>query len=156
VPSNSAGAARAIAARHGVSERDFERYPAFGAIVDSVVLGRGLPLDAATAVEMRQFLRLMFDPVAGNMVRTLFLNRQRADRELAPPPELRVERIRHGEWSAEAKGWSAALAQSKLACAADPALPRDTIELEDSGGIAHRAEALSLPDADDRRIAAAT
>ena len=34
---------------------------------------------------MNQFLRLMFSPVAGRMVRTLFLERLRAERELAPP-----------------------------------------------------------------------
>ena len=77
--------ARAIAARHGVGAEDFGLYPAYSAIVDSVLKGARLPLAEATAVEMDQFLRLMFSPVAGRMVRTLFLERLRAERELAAP-----------------------------------------------------------------------
>ena len=152
VPKHSPDAAREIAGRHGVSQRDFELYPAYGAIVDSVLLGAGLPLDEATDVEMRQFLRLMFDPVAGNMVRTLFLNRQRADRELKPAPELGIAKIRHGEWSARAEGWPEALAKSRLACEADSRLPRDTVEMEVGRGSTHRAEVFSAAFADDGRI----
>jgi 3-hydroxyacyl-CoA dehydrogenase/enoyl-CoA hydratase/3-hydroxybutyryl-CoA epimerase len=40
-------------------------------------------MDAAGEWEMDEFVRLIQDPVAGNMVSTLFLNRQRADR-IAP------------------------------------------------------------------------
>jgi 3-hydroxyacyl-CoA dehydrogenase/enoyl-CoA hydratase/3-hydroxybutyryl-CoA epimerase len=156
VPEYSLDATREIAGRHGVSQRDFELYPAYGAIVDSVLLGAGLPLDEATDVEMRQFLRLMFNPVAGNMVRTLFLNRQRADREWRSAPELDIAKIRHGEWSAGAEGWPEALAKSTLRCDADSRLPRDTVELEVPNGSTYRVEVLSLRVAVDRRIATPT
>src|SRR6185436_19079825 len=84
VPPHDNAVARSIALRHGVTAADFDCYPAYSAIVDSVLKGARLPLAEATAVEMDQFLRLMFSPVAGRMVRTLFLERLRAERELAP------------------------------------------------------------------------
>jgi 3-hydroxyacyl-CoA dehydrogenase/enoyl-CoA hydratase/3-hydroxybutyryl-CoA epimerase len=138
VPPLSESAVREAVRAHGVSDEDFERYPAYGAIVESVMRGARLPLPEATAVEMRQFLRLMFNPVAGNMIRTLFINRQRADRQLAPPRDTSVGRVRHGEWSAVAAGWPEALAKSKLTCEADASLPRDTIVLVDSHEQEHR------------------
>lgn len=53
-------------------------YPAYHAIMDCVVGGWKLPMSEASAREMLSFVALMRDPVAGNMVRTLFLNRQKA------------------------------------------------------------------------------
>ena len=96
VPEHRETTARAVAARHGIGEADFGLYPAYSAIVDSVLEGARLPLDAATALEMNQFLRLMFNPVAGRMIRTLFLERVRAERELAAPSGLRIERLGFG------------------------------------------------------------
>lgn len=55
-----------------------------------------LPLPAAAALEMAQFLRLMFSPVAGRMIHALLLERLRAERELAAPAGLQIERIDHG------------------------------------------------------------
>ncbi|HEX7435135.1 MAG TPA: enoyl-CoA hydratase-related protein, partial [Caldimonas sp.] len=60
VPAPSEAGARAAAARHGVGDDDYDRYPAYAAIVDSVLQGAHLPLAEANAVEMNQFLRLMF------------------------------------------------------------------------------------------------
>ena len=99
VPEYSASAVRTIAARNGISDQDFADYPAYSAIIDSVLKGARLPMAEATAVEMHQFLRLMFNPVAGNMVGTLFLERLRAERELAAPPNVRIERIENPDGS---------------------------------------------------------
>jgi 3-hydroxyacyl-CoA dehydrogenase/enoyl-CoA hydratase/3-hydroxybutyryl-CoA epimerase len=72
-----------IAAEFGLDDRLLSRYPAYHAIMDCVVDGWNLPMEEACSREMSCFVRLIQDPVAGNLVRTLFLERQRAAR-LAP------------------------------------------------------------------------
>ncbi|HMO47794.1 MAG TPA: enoyl-CoA hydratase-related protein [Rubrivivax sp.] len=139
VPAPGDGVSAAIAAKHGVSGTDFDLYPAYAAIVDAVLHGARLPLDEATTVEMNHFLRLMFNPVAGRMVRTLFLERLRAERELAPPGGAAVESLRYGTISESRKAWQAALARLKLPQQQDASLPADTIEVVDRSGKAHRA-----------------
>ncbi len=143
VPAHSDATALAVAQRHGVSAEDYGRYPAYGAIVDSVLKGAHLPLAEATALEMNQFLRLMFSPVAGCMVRTLFLERLRAERELAAPAGVKLERIGLG---AVDPAWTEALAQVKLPQAVDPALPPGMLELVDVQGGQHRVRVSSLAD----------
>lgn len=83
VPPYSKAVARTEALRAGIDACTLDHYPAHGAIVDAVLQGARRPLPEANTVEMLQFLRLMFDPVAGRMVRTLFLERLRAEREAA-------------------------------------------------------------------------
>lgn len=138
VPAPDAATARAVAARHGIGHEMFDQYPAHRAIVNSVLQGARLPLADATAVEMHQFLGLMFDPVAGNMVRTLFLERLRADRELAAPAGVRLERIGVGRIGLTQQAWIAALVKLKLPQTPDEHLPADTLELFDAHGRAHR------------------
>ncbi len=145
VPAYSDATARAIAAQHGIDAETFDRYPAYGAIVDSVLKGAHLPLAEATALEMEQFLRLMFNPVAGRMVRTLFLDRLRAEHALAAPKEMKLERLSFGPLGAE---WAAALAGTKLPQAADPELPADTLQLIDVHGGHHRVTVRSLDSSD--------
>jgi 3-hydroxyacyl-CoA dehydrogenase/enoyl-CoA hydratase/3-hydroxybutyryl-CoA epimerase len=147
VPAYSAETARQVAIEHGINSEDFELYPAYSAIVDSVLKGAGLPLADATAVEMNQFLRLMFNPVAGRMVRTLFLERLRAERELAPPQGLRIESLRLGAISDKRHAWSEALARLKLPQEKDPALPADTIEMVDQAGRRYRSALRVLDEA---------
>lgn len=149
VPAHSDATARAIAARHGISEEDFDLYPAYSAIVDSVLKGARLPLAQATAVEMNQFLRLMFSPVAGRMVRTLFLERLRAERELAAPAGMRIERLGVGAISAAHSAWTQALVRLKLPQAPDDTLPADTLELFDAQGGRHRVALRVLDEAPD-------
>jgi 3-hydroxyacyl-CoA dehydrogenase/enoyl-CoA hydratase/3-hydroxybutyryl-CoA epimerase len=136
VPAPSDGAVREIAVRHGIRAEDVDLYPAYGAIVDSVLHGARLPLAEATAVEMNHFLRLMFSPVAGRMVRTLFLERLRAERELAPPEVTGIESLRVGPITGD---WATALARLKLPQQADAALSPDTIAVTDRAGRVHRA-----------------
>jgi 3-hydroxyacyl-CoA dehydrogenase/enoyl-CoA hydratase/3-hydroxybutyryl-CoA epimerase len=138
VPAHNTEVARGIALKHGITASDFDLYPAYSAIVDSVLLGARQTLAEATDTEMRQFLRLMFSPVAGNMVRTLFLNRQRADRELAAPEDLRIEKVSVGPISPAHAAWTQALAKSKLNLDDDASLPADTLELLDNRGTRHR------------------
>jgi 3-hydroxyacyl-CoA dehydrogenase/enoyl-CoA hydratase/3-hydroxybutyryl-CoA epimerase len=68
----------AIAAALGVGEYQLHRYPAYRAILQCVTGGWNLPMTLAGEHEMSVFVKLMRDPVAGNMVRSLFLNRQKA------------------------------------------------------------------------------
>ncbi|MDR3453423.1 MAG: enoyl-CoA hydratase-related protein [Rhodoferax sp.] len=138
VPAHSDATARAVASRHGISQENFDLYPAYSSIVDSVLKGAHLPLDQATAVEMNQFLRLMFSPVAGRMVRTLFLERLRAERELAAPAGVRIERLGVGTISAAHNAWTQALVRLKLPQSPDDSLPADTLELFDAQGGRHR------------------
>jgi len=144
VPAHSDATARAVAAKNGVSAETFDRYPANSAIVDSVLQGARLSLADATALEMNNFLRLMFSPVAGCMVRTLFLERLRAERELAAPPEMKLERLAFGTLGTT---WAEALAKVKLPLAADGSLPADTLELFDVQGTRHHVSVRALGDA---------
>jgi 3-hydroxyacyl-CoA dehydrogenase/enoyl-CoA hydratase/3-hydroxybutyryl-CoA epimerase len=123
VPDWSADAARDAARRHGIDDETFAFYPAYSAIVDSVLKGKKSPLGEATAVEMEQFLRLMFNPVAGRMVRTLFLERLRAERELAAPDGVALERVGAGRLGASLDSWKQALTKAKLAPVDDPTCP---------------------------------
>ena len=138
LPPYSAATARALAASHGVDSQRFDHCPAYSAICDSVLLGAHRPLAEATAVEMDQFLRLMFNPVAGRMIQTLFLERLRAERELAAPAGLQIERLAFGAISEARSAWRAALARLKLPQAEDSRLGIDVLELHDSQGHRHR------------------
>ena len=144
VPDPAKTLAEEVASRFGVSAEEFKNYPAYGAIVDSVLRGAWMPLADATAEEMNQFLRLMFDPVAGRMIHSLFLERLRAERELAAPPEVRIERVSYGRITPAQSAWSHALTRTKLPQALDPTLPDDTLELVDQVGGRHRFQARVL------------
>lgn len=135
VPAHSDAAARALAQRHGVDADTFDQYPAYSAIVDSVLKGARQPLAEATTTEMNQFLRLMFSPVAGRMVRTLFLERLRAERELAPPKDTQLVSVRHGAFTAGRQAWEDALGRAKkLEIQHDETLPDDMLALTDAQG----------------------
>ena len=144
VPQHTAQTVHHLARQHGVDDADFRDYPAYRTIIDCVLLGARHPLAEATAIEMRQFLRLMIDPVAGNMVRTLFLNRQRAERELAPPPGLRVQAIALGPLSPSLALWQEALAKSHLPMLPDASLPPGTLVLTDTQNATHTVRISTL------------
>ena len=148
MPPHDPALAREIARRHGIGDDDFEHYPAFSAIVDSVLKGARKPLAEATAIEMDQFLRLMFSPVAGRMVRTLFLERLRAERELGAPPDVAVERVAVGRIDPALSAWTDALAKRRIACTVDAALPADTLNIVDTRGSQHRVRLDVLDDRD--------
>jgi len=66
----------------GIDQERLGHYPAYTAIINSVIGGWTVSMDDACRWEMRCFIQLIQDPVAGNLVRTLFLNRQRAMKSL--------------------------------------------------------------------------
>lgn len=135
VPEHSPDAAREAARRHGADDATFARYPAYSAIADSVLKGARLSLADATTIEMQQFLRLMRSPVAERMIRTLFLERLRAERELEAKDSLRLQSIVSGPLSAACEPWLQALSRSRVPCATDAQLPEDTLALTDSTGV---------------------
>lgn len=63
----------------------FGNYPAPELILATLYEGLQLPMDKALKVEARNLTRLMLDPVAGNMIRTLFINKGAADKLAARP-----------------------------------------------------------------------
>ncbi|RQW29756.1 3-hydroxyacyl-CoA dehydrogenase [Rhodobacteraceae bacterium CH30] len=62
--------------------------PAPQAILSCLYEGMQLPMDKALDVECKYFVRLNLDPVAGNMVRTLFINKGKADRLMHRPDSI--------------------------------------------------------------------
>jgi 3-hydroxyacyl-CoA dehydrogenase / enoyl-CoA hydratase / 3-hydroxybutyryl-CoA epimerase len=82
-----------IAAAFDLGEALLSRYPAYHAIMDCVVDGWDLPMDEACNWEMDCFVGLIRDPVAGNLVRTLFLDRQRAAKLSPLELDARVARV---------------------------------------------------------------
>ena len=68
-------------------------YPAQTAIMSAVYEGTQVPIDAALRIEARYMAKVMADPVAKNMIRSLFLNMQKANKlanrpKDAPPSKL--------------------------------------------------------------------
>ncbi|HEY4350123.1 MAG TPA: enoyl-CoA hydratase-related protein [Paraburkholderia sp.] len=141
VPAHTVQRALELARSFGIAEERYRDYPAYSAIINCVLLGARNPLAEASVIEIRQFIGLMANPVAGNMVRTLFLNRQRADKELAAPAGLVVERVAHGVLPPV---WIEVLGKSKLPVVTDASLPDGTIELQDSQGGVYRVHAAVL------------
>ncbi|MEL7537429.1 MAG: 3-hydroxyacyl-CoA dehydrogenase NAD-binding domain-containing protein [Pseudomonadota bacterium] len=60
-------------------------YPAPHAILSAVYEGTVLPIDKGLAIESKYFVSLLRNPVARNMVRTLFVNKQAADNLVRRP-----------------------------------------------------------------------
>lgn len=76
----------------GITREQRRLYPAYDAILSCVMGGASLPMDAACDWEMDRFVELIRNPVAGNMIRSLFLDRQRAAK-LIPPAPSRQARV---------------------------------------------------------------
>lgn len=68
----------------GISAYQRSHYPAYEAIMGCVFHGLPLAMPAAVRLEMDMFVELIRDPVAGNMVKALFLERQKATKIRAP------------------------------------------------------------------------
>ncbi len=62
-------------------------YPAPIAIMAAVYEGTVLPIDTALDIETKYFVSLLKDPVSRNMMRTLFINKNAADKLVRRPPE---------------------------------------------------------------------
>ena len=69
-------------------------YPAIQAILSCLYEGSIVPFDTAIRIESKYFMKLMSGAVAKNMIRTLFINKQAAEKgeqrpKDAPPTELK-------------------------------------------------------------------
>lgn len=69
-----------------LQKETLHNYPAPAAILSAVYEGHHIPMDAALRVESRYFTKLLLDPVSKAMIRSLFINKQAADK-LASRPE---------------------------------------------------------------------
>lgn len=63
-----------------LQEKTLHNYPAPEAIMSCVYEGTQLPMDKALEVESKYFTKLFLGPVARNMIRTLFINKGKADK----------------------------------------------------------------------------
>ncbi|MBI1180432.1 MAG: 3-hydroxyacyl-CoA dehydrogenase [Alphaproteobacteria bacterium] len=63
-------------------------YPAVQAILSCVYEGHQVPMDAALRIESRYFTRLMMDPSSKAMIRSLFINKQAADKLARRPKDV--------------------------------------------------------------------
>ncbi len=70
-----------------------DNYPAPTAILSAVYEGTTVPIDAGLRIESRYFTQLLMSPVARNMMRTLFVNKQAADKLVRRPAAIPVSRV---------------------------------------------------------------
>lgn len=71
-------------------------YPATVAILSAVYEGHQLPIDQALEVESKYFAQQLMGPVAPNMIRTLFVNKNKADKLIRRPkdvPEMKTKKL---------------------------------------------------------------
>jgi 3-hydroxyacyl-CoA dehydrogenase/enoyl-CoA hydratase/3-hydroxybutyryl-CoA epimerase len=71
-----------------LQQRTLHNYPAPAAILSCVYEGTQVPLDAGLAIEVGYFATLVRNPIAGNIVRTNFVNKQSADKLEARPKDV--------------------------------------------------------------------
>ena len=69
-------------------------YPAIQAILSCMYEGSIVPFDTAIRIETKYFMKLLSGPVAQNMIRTLFINKQAAEKgeqrpDGVPPSEIK-------------------------------------------------------------------
>lgn len=94
-----------LARRAELSADDLRWNPACRAILKCLVLGLGQDIVTAATREMDCFVDLIRDPGCGNMVRTLFIDRRRAERSFNSLGKLSVDRVTlRGEASAVVLG----------------------------------------------------
>ncbi|WP_331327202.1 enoyl-CoA hydratase-related protein [Methylobacterium fujisawaense] len=74
--------------------RGYGNYPALEAIQYAVYDGWLVPMDTALKIELRAFVKLLLGSNARNMIRTHFINRQRANKMPARPAEVARTHVR--------------------------------------------------------------
>ena len=82
-----------LARQAGLSAEDLRWNPALNAILKCLVLGLDQDIVTAAEREMDCFVDLIRDPGCGNMVRTLFIDRRRAERSFNALGKLTVDRV---------------------------------------------------------------
>ena len=76
--------------------KTYDNYPAQKAIMAAVYEGTQVPIDAALRIEARYMTTVMMDPTARNMIRSLFINMQRANKLASRPqgfPASKLDKI---------------------------------------------------------------
>jgi 3-hydroxyacyl-CoA dehydrogenase/enoyl-CoA hydratase/3-hydroxybutyryl-CoA epimerase len=76
--------------------KTFGNYPAQDAIMCAVYEGLQVPIDAALRIEARYMTKVMMDPASRNMIRSLFINMQAANKLASRPkgvPETQLKKI---------------------------------------------------------------
>ena len=121
-----------LAERHGISSEALAQYPAYRAIIRSVLTGTRLALPAACDAEMTRFLDLMFSPVADHMITTLFIERQRVEKAVQLIATTLPRQVRNGPLSAKTSDWQNLFTQCGITLLADANLEADVIELDDT------------------------
>lgn len=71
-----------------------DNFPAIKAIMSCLYEGTQLPMSKAIEVETKYFLSLFADPVAQNMIRTLFVNKQAAEKGAGRPKGIEPTEIK--------------------------------------------------------------
>ena len=69
-------------------------YPAIEAILSCLFEGSIVPFDTAIRIESKYFMKLLGGPVAKNMIRTLFINKQAAEKGSARPEGVDKQEIK--------------------------------------------------------------
>ncbi|MEL6365961.1 MAG: FAD-dependent oxidoreductase [Pseudomonadota bacterium] len=69
-------------------------FPAVEAILSCTYEGSIVPMDTAIRLESKYFTKLMLDPVAGNMIRTLFVNKQAAEKGEKRPKNVEKQELK--------------------------------------------------------------
>jgi len=71
-----------------VSRRTLHNYPAPKAILSAVYEGTQVPIDTGLKIESRYLATLLLNPVARNMIRTLFVNKGAAEKGAGRPADV--------------------------------------------------------------------
>lgn len=85
-----------IGAAAMAQDKTFHNYPAVEAILSCVYEGSIVPFDTGIRIESKYFTKLLLGPEPGNMVRTLFINKQAAEKGMARPegvPEMNTKKL---------------------------------------------------------------
>ena len=84
-PSSPAVAQMLVVSNAMLQAKTFHNLPAPKAILSCLYEGPQLPMDKALEVEAKYFTLLQLDPVSRNMIRTLFINKGKADKLMHRP-----------------------------------------------------------------------
>jgi 3-hydroxyacyl-CoA dehydrogenase / enoyl-CoA hydratase / 3-hydroxybutyryl-CoA epimerase len=119
-----------IATQNKLGPEKLPHYPAYRAIIRSVLLGGALPLPEACDLEMNRFLDLMFNPVADRMISTLFIERQRVEKAANAKIGALPLRMRLGPQLSGQQSWQALFEKNKLGFEFDPSLTPGAFEFK--------------------------
>ena len=83
-----------VAANAMAQKQTNHNYPAIQAIMSCLYEGSIVPFDTAIRIESKYFMKLLGGSVAKNMIRTLFINKQTAEKGGARPEDVEPQEIK--------------------------------------------------------------